>query len=150
MSQAPTEQRSIKFDHFQVVDVHFRVGTYRDKTVTKNLNVKLHYNTEPVEEDDDRFSIEFGVELTNQDSNFELSLVSLGHFLTNNMIVDEDFLKSDFVKLNAPAIIFPYIRSFITTLVVNAGLNPVILPAFNFNKIREVSDTEERTDEEVQ
>jgi preprotein translocase subunit SecB len=52
-------------------------------------------------------------------------------FKTQNPI-DEDFRTSSFVKINAPAIAFPFLRSFITTITVNAGYNAIILPSVNF------------------
>ena len=54
--------------------------------------------------------------------------------------IDEDFKESDFVKINSPAIAFPYLRSFISTLTLNAGLPPLILPAYNFTKEREIDE----------
>ncbi|MBZ7675074.1 preprotein translocase subunit SecB, partial [Klebsiella grimontii] len=33
---------------------------------------------------------------------------------------------------NAPAIAYPYVRAFVATLLLNAGLESVSLPAVNF------------------
>lgn len=38
----------------------------------------------------------------------------------------------DFDKVNAPAIIFPYIRQHIATLTVLSGMPPFLLPPVNF------------------
>ena len=47
---------------------------------------------------------------------FEMNLVGIGNFEFDN-----GDLKKTFVNTNAPAIMFPYVRSFITTLTSNLG-----------------------------
>lgn len=37
-----------------------------------------------------------------------------------------------FGKINAPSIVFPYVREHLSSLSVKAGLNPVLLPPVNF------------------
>ncbi len=54
------------------------------------------------------------------ESFFEIDLLGIGNFELNNEDIRED-LKRAFVSTNAPAIMFPYIRSFITTLTSNIG-----------------------------
>lgn len=137
MSYSPSDQPLLKLDQFQVKKIDFEVEKLLDKTITKELNFNLGYRPLHHSEEKSRFAIEFEIKLKNEEENLKLNLVAIGHFLTKNVTIDEDFLNSDFVKLNAPAIVFPYVRSFITTVVVNSGLNPVILPTFNFNKLKE-------------
>jgi preprotein translocase subunit SecB len=68
-------------------------------------------------------------EVTLSSSNFfELFIISVGTFeLKAN--VDEN-LKKVFVNINAPAVMFPYVRAFITTLTTNLGnvTSPLIIP----------------------
>ncbi|WP_315100997.1 protein-export chaperone SecB [Capnocytophaga sputigena] len=76
--------------------------------------------------------------------NFENELFTLnvifGAVFGTSESIDEDFKESDFVKINSPAIAFPFLRSFISNLTLNAGLSPFILPAYNFAKIKEETD----------
>ena len=46
--------------------------------------------------------------------------------------IDGEFLKSDFAKISAPAIGFPFVRSFISTITLQGGFPPIILPSINF------------------
>lgn len=55
--------------------------------------------------------------------------------------VDENFLKSEFAKISAPAIGFPYVRAFMSTLSLQAGLPPIILPSINFVQFSKERDT---------
>ncbi|MEZ8657737.1 protein-export chaperone SecB [Vibrio cyclitrophicus] len=49
--------------------------------------------------------------------------------------VNQEFMDSMFPKVNAPAIAYPYLRAFISTILLNAGYDPVILPSINFQAI---------------
>ena len=44
---------------------------------------------------------------------------------------------SDFVNINAPAMVFPFIREHIASLTMKAGLLPILLPTVNFAKLYE-------------
>lgn len=39
------------------------------------------------------------------------------------------------ILMNATAILFPYVRSFITTITAQSGIEPLILPAINFAEL---------------
>ena len=65
-----------------------------------------------------------------------------GLFETSEEIT-EDFKDGHFASVNAPTITFPYLRSFVTTFTVNAGLDPVILPTINFQALVEQSKKRE-------
>ncbi|HCT9047093.1 TPA: protein-export chaperone SecB [Morganella morganii] len=49
--------------------------------------------------------------------------------------ITEDFINSNFPAVNAPAIAFPYLRAFLSTFLMNAGFNPIMLPSINFSAI---------------
>ncbi len=46
--------------------------------------------------------------------------------------IDDNFKFSDFPIINAPAIAFPFLRSLVSTITLNSGYSPVILPSINF------------------
>lgn len=50
---------------------------------------------------------------------FSLRIMAIGSFELND--VEDESLRHTFVNMNAPAIMFPYIRSFISTLTSNIG-----------------------------
>ena len=41
----------------------------------------------------------------------------------------------NFSKVNAPAIIFPFVREHLASVSMKAGINPILLPAVNFVKL---------------
>jgi preprotein translocase subunit SecB len=63
------------------------------------------------------------------DKFFDLNLVAIGNFEFDNEFSDEE-LKKNFVNANAPAIMFPYVRAFVTTITSNLGnvTGPLTIP----------------------
>lgn len=81
------------------------------------------------------FKILFNIKLSDN-KNFNIVLEFVSVFSTDEEI-DENYMQEKFVKINAPAIAYPFLRSFIATLLVNSGYPPVILPTINFVKLYE-------------
>jgi len=52
-------------------------------------------------------------------------------------VVDDEFKKSGFPYVNAPAIAYPFLRVFVSNLTLNAGYSPVMLPSVNFVTLKE-------------
>lgn len=96
-------------------------------------NFNLKYTSAFAVEDDQKFVVKFDVKLTSE-KGVAMSLEYAGLFETTDEITEE-FRGSHFATVNAPAIVFPYLRSFVTTFTVNAGLDPVILPTINFQAL---------------
>jgi preprotein translocase subunit SecB len=63
--------------------------------------------------------------------NIEINIVA---FFSFDNKIEKDQLNNMFF-INAPAIVFPYLRSYITTLTVLSGIDPVILPTLNLSGI---------------
>lgn len=79
-----------------------------------------------------QFVIIFDIDL--KDKDFDLVFQVAFVFSTEDEI-NEDFKFSDFPKINAPAIAFPFIRAYISNLTLQSGFEPVILPSINFVKL---------------
>lgn len=78
------------------------------------------------------FAIIFDFSTILPEQSLELELEYLAEFKTDEDISDE-FKRSGFPKVNAPAIAFPYLRAFISNLLLSGGHNPVLLPSINFS-----------------
>ncbi|MBY8006804.1 protein-export chaperone SecB [Vibrio fluvialis] len=53
-------------------------------------------------------------------------------------VISTEFKESGFPRINAPAIAYPFLRSFLGTFLLNAGYKPILLPSFNFVKASRV------------
>lgn len=132
----------IKFLDLQVTDLVLKVDTY-DQFSTEEVEsspFKVNcYFSEPL---DKSFGISFEIGLKNKAKDFSLHIVAIAHFETDTVITKE-FMESDFVFINAPAIAFPYLRAYISTVTLNSGYSPIVLPAFNFVAL--AKDIKDRT-----
>lgn len=80
------------------------------------------------------FIIGFKIELN--EAMFSIALEMAFIFETDSKI-DENFKDSSFLKINAPAIAFPYIRAYISNLTLQSGYDSIILPSINFVSLNE-------------
>lgn len=97
------------------------------------------------DEDECSFVVRFSLGISSREEGFALELEYVGFFSTDELISDE-FKESHFPLINAPAIAYPFLRSFINTVTVNSNLNPVILPTVNFQElVRKQKETEKLT-----
>ena len=88
-----------------------------DKTIKIDFNIDTKYYCP--EEAGGKFVIIMPVELKGEDF-FSLSLVAFGNFQIINDVIDDE-IKKNLINVNAPAIMFPYVRSFISFLTSQLG-----------------------------
>lgn len=121
----------IRFVGCKCVDFQFKAS---DEYVAGNSIDEFSLNFEHggyrPEGESNRFMISFKLSLSD-DAGTTLSCHFMGVFVSSEKI-DDKFIGSPFVKINAPAIMFPYIRSYVSTVTINAGLDPLTLPTINF------------------
>lgn len=94
-----------------------------------NDNLDLKIGQIYLNDTDYIFGIGFKVDMNNEE--FSLNMEMRFFFETDEPIT-ENFKNSTFPIVNAPAIAFPYVRSFISTITLQAGYNAVMLPSINF------------------
>ncbi len=73
------------------------------------------------------FKLEIETKITNNLETLTINVVTVGLFEFNPSLENKD----SFFKLNGPAILFPYIRAYISTLTALSGIPPIILPTLN-------------------
>jgi preprotein translocase subunit SecB len=76
------------------------------------------------------FSVFFDFKLYDS-SGYELNLHYEGMFETD-AIIDEEFMSSPWPEVNGAAIVYPFMRAFVSTLTVNSGLEVAVIPSVNF------------------
>jgi preprotein translocase subunit SecB len=146
MSTAVPVQPAIRFVSLQVVKVGFS-NKFCGNQLPPDLQMSFSFavssltESESEKEVENKFCIKFTIEFKDLKEIFDLNIEANAIFETNTPVTEE-FLTTDFARLNAPAISFPFLRSFISTFTLNAGYNPIILPSFNFSTAAEVQKEE--------
>jgi preprotein translocase subunit SecB len=133
----------------QLVQTSVRVMVFRETECSEDEN-NLEFST-MVNWDSENPSNSFtcGFDLKIQDSSgFDLDLVYEGTFQTD-VEVTEDFMSSQWAHVNAPAIVYPFMRAFISNMTINAGKSPVIIPSVNFQQMYKDKQTDETLEKDT-
>jgi len=99
-------------------------------------NLAINFESSYADDDDRKFIVRFYVDIASKNGT-SISLEYGGLFETNASITEE-FQNGSFPTVNAPAIVFPYLRSFLNTFTLNAGDTPITLPTVNFQALANV------------
>lgn len=71
------------------------------------------------------------VVISNENKSIHIEIVADGMFEFDKELTDVQ--KSNFFNINAPSILFPYVRAYITALTSLAGIQPIVLPTLNLS-----------------
>lgn len=98
------------------------------------IKVKPSFNREITKRDDNRFLLTLSLSFDEYQESvpFYLDIQISGVFEVNNWENEPAYTIS---KINGTAILFPYLRSLVTTLTANANVPPYILPVTNPAKL---------------
>lgn len=138
--KSPEIQRAIKFDRFNVTKCNITSDPDLKSEDLKDISIEFKFGPGFCDAEPNKFRVSFIISLVKEDpARLSLDVESICEFSTIQPITD-DFKKSNFALINAPAIGFPFLRSFIQTLCVNIGIPPIILPSFNFAAAKKVDE----------
>jgi preprotein translocase subunit SecB len=105
---------------FHGVDfVNIKFDTYQQYDSKAGIDLKIEPKVFYPENNKIFFRVFMEVSIDCKDF-FNLNIVGIGNFEFEKEFEDE-VLKKTFVNSNAPAIMFPYVRAFVTTLTSNLG-----------------------------
>ena len=127
----------MRFDGVKFYSVHFDIlGKQKENTdIILDIRPRVLYNSET------KFDIIYEVDLSVPDL-FKLNLRSVGYFELSQEVLGNPNIKEQLVNTNAPAIVFPYIRSFISMFTANLGTIPSLTVPTHFfkGKLEEYKD----------
>ena len=135
-----SKEAEINLSIFQITHTNLNVNEnlWGDRNASVGCELSVTFNSLTKDEEEDMFGLQFELNLHNEDNTFLLSVTAFAGFVVKNLKVDDEFLKSHFVIGNAPAIVFPYLRTFVTNFCQSSGYSPIMIPAFNFNHIQPI------------
>lgn len=80
------------------------------------------------------FNLELAVSISDSSEGFKVEIESVGFFKFEN--IEKENLSS-FLYYNAPAILFPYLRAYISSLTTLSGIKPIVLPTLNLSNLKD-------------
>ncbi|WP_423128037.1 hypothetical protein [Gaoshiqia sp. Z1-71] len=132
------KQAKLIFHGVDILNVNFNALAPREGEL--KIDIKCEPKVFYPADDSNVFKIIMDIELKDERF-FELILRAVGSFeLESELNAD---LRKAFVNSNAPAIMFPYIRSFISTLTANMGnvVGTLVIPTQFFKgELEEIKD----------
>ena len=96
--------------------------------ISEDISIELERKSMS-NEDENLYRLEFGVKIADKEQNLQVYANLIGLFEFDSDIDDRTI--SIFFNINAPAILFPYVRAYISTLTSLSGIRPIILPTIN-------------------
>lgn len=118
-----------QFTGFFIEESHFKVSIGAIIQADVNLDIELgcegiHYVK------DNKFDLIIRVKINDKEGAFECMITSRGKF---EIILSDDNI-SDYFYVNAPAIMFPYIRAYISTLTnLSTSGHSITLPTLKLD-----------------
>ena len=106
----------LKLEKMYIKSANFK----REVVCNKNLKINLAHEIE--EKESDKYIITLKVDITNNDSSIMINVVLIGEFVCSERML---------IEQNAIAIMFPYLRSYISTLTTQPDLVPIVLQPVN-------------------
>ncbi len=115
----------------QLKNLYFPSITFKREAVVAGGELKIDVSRK-LRHVDDAYEVQLTVDIAKDD--ISLSVIAIGVFVFTQAVQDEES-RDDMAKINGAAIIFPFIRSQITSLTAQPGMAPIIIPALNITKL---------------
>ncbi|AII53814.1 protein-export chaperone SecB [Hymenobacter sp. APR13] len=81
------------------------------------------------------FQLHLRVRVSDEQESFEARIHQVGNFVFDRDI--EEKVLTNFFVINAPAMLFPFVRSYIASLTALSGYETILLPALNLQSLGE-------------
>jgi preprotein translocase subunit SecB len=100
------------------------------KSIDEPFEDGFSYEVALSEDNSKIVAIVFSLTLETEEK-FRLNLKYRAIFETDEDLTEDD-MTSHFFSVNAPAIAYPFLRAYIGNLLLNSGMEPILLPSVNF------------------
>jgi len=104
----------------------------KEGDIGKSFNLKF----EPkgfINKADSSFRLQLGVVINDKEKQLNVNIVTNGYFKFDTDITAKEL--EAYFYTNAPAIIFPYVRAYLSTLSTLSGISPITLPTLNMQSL---------------
>lgn len=136
---------SLKFLNYDVDNIIFEKNKEFDQEKVKiDISLKKDINFMEKENDgSEKYSVSLEINIFEDpiENNFPFSLLIkiTGYF---NVITKDEKMKEELINLNSVSILFPYLRSLVSTITANSNISSLIIPPLNINKLLDENKNE--------
>jgi len=119
----------IKLLDYKVVNLEFKASEESSAIRSAKNDLSLEVGQFYPDDENQVFGVGFKVAFCQEGYTVH---VEMRFFFQTDSIITDEFKSGPFPAINAPAIAFPYLRSFLSILTMQAGYPPVMIPSVNF------------------
>lgn len=126
----------------QMLDLYFSKFSFTQERGKDNTEYSSSFNIEYSvnSQDDSKIRVTIDTSVQSKDDGIVLTLETVGLFRVEK--VDKETY-DQLIKSNTVAIMFPYIRSQVSLLTTQPGIQPIMIPTMNINALIEENQGEE-------
>jgi len=121
-----TKKAGFQFVGFKVIKSHI------EKKGFDKVGTDLELGFKPRGEKDSTkniFNLYLGILISDKEKQFIVDIEIVGFFKYEN--IDNDDIRDNYFYINAPAILFPYVRAYVSTLTALSGYETITMPTMN-------------------
>lgn len=126
--ESKTTGAKFNFKGYRVTEASMSLGAL---PISNNLSMNIGYKVDSAPEDKS-ISLELKCSAWDDLNHLQVAATISGEFEGKDCTNDE---LNKFAAYNAPAILFPYLRSYISIMTSQSGVQPVLLPTVNLVSI---------------
>ncbi len=134
------KKSKLQFQDFTVIKSYIELNT--DLVDKKGLSINIIPKGKFIarKEGGSEFILTIDLRINEEKKDFvEINVISQGLFICDFDSGEEESKMKSYLITNAPAIVFPYIRAYISTLTTVSGISAIVLPTLNLSKgIKEI------------
>ena len=123
------QEAQFRFLDFRVIKSIYQIDAQKFKQGGK-LDVNFKFPSELDQTKESLISFPMEVLIENEEKSLRIQVGTVGIFESDVDITKE----KSFIEVSAPAIMFPYIRAYVSNLTSMSGIQPILLPTFNMTK----------------
>ncbi len=125
------KKSAFKFVKYQITESSIKVD--QNTPISNELSIKINLDAKtPPHSNLPELKLDVIISDKNEKMNIHVSMT--GYFAMDNF--DSNTL-NEFLAFNAPAILFPYIRAYVSSMTALSGMRPVVLPTINLHGVGE-------------
>lgn len=128
MNDKSTAKASFQFKGYRILETSAR---FPEKDEPTAISIEFSPNG-TLDRENKRFVLHLEVKVFNEENTLSIVFKVIAYFIYEGD--DEDKVKR-FLGQNAPALVFPYIRAFVTNLTALSGIPPLVLPTLNLAQV---------------
>ena len=122
------QEAQFRFRDFKVIKSIYQIDAKFKNGGRLDVNFKFPAELDYAQGQPINFPMEVLIE--NEDKSLRIQVGVIGIFESDVDITKE----KSFIEVSAPAIIFPYIRAYVSNLTSMSGIQPILLPTYNMTK----------------